>query len=41
MAEDHRLLGRDVDPRLVDALIALHESYAHPKAAGAGGWYGM
>ncbi|MBR8642324.1 hypothetical protein KEF29_30915 [Streptomyces tuirus] len=40
VAEDYQLLRHDVDPRLVNALIALHQSYDCPEEAGAGGWYG-
>ncbi|MFD5337004.1 hypothetical protein [Streptomyces hawaiiensis] len=40
VAEDYQLLSQDLDPRLVNALIALHQSYDCPERAGAGGWYG-
>lgn len=40
VAEDYRLLTLDVDPRLVNALIALHQSFDPSEGAGAWGWYG-
>ncbi|WP_318280165.1 hypothetical protein [Streptomyces griseoloalbus] len=39
MAEDYRTRTADVDPRLVNALIALHQSFEPSEGAGAGGWY--
>jgi hypothetical protein len=40
VAEDYRLLSQELDPRLINALIALHQSYDCPEEAGTGGWYG-
>ncbi|MFI6856858.1 hypothetical protein [Streptomyces sp. NPDC050416] len=40
VAEDYRLLSHEVDPRLINALIALHQSYDCPERAGTWGWYG-
>ncbi|MEU9351751.1 hypothetical protein AB0D65_12210 [Streptomyces griseoloalbus] len=39
-AEDYRLLTPDLDPRLVNALIALHQSLDPPEGTGLWGWYG-
>ncbi|MGC0376521.1 hypothetical protein [Streptomyces sp. SAI-229] len=40
VAEDYRLLTPAIDPRLVNALIALHQSFDPSEGAGAWGWYG-
>lgn len=39
VAEDFRLLTSAVDPRLVNALVALHQSFDPSEGAGAEGWY--
>ncbi|WP_435283220.1 hypothetical protein [Streptomyces koelreuteriae] len=39
VAEDYRLLRHELDPRLVNALIGLHQSYDWPERAGSDGWY--
>ncbi|MFD7625503.1 hypothetical protein ACFV7Q_05555 [Streptomyces sp. NPDC059851] len=41
MAEDYRVRGGDLDPRLITALVALHQSFDWPEEAGAFGWYGV
>ncbi|MFF8399020.1 hypothetical protein [Streptomyces sp. NPDC016172] len=40
VAEDYQLLRHELDPRLVYALIGLHQSYDWPEQAGSEGWYG-
>ncbi|MEU1913578.1 hypothetical protein [Streptomyces massasporeus] len=40
VAEDYQALSQDLDPRLVNALIGLHQSYDCPEQAGSEGWYG-
>ncbi|WP_327257246.1 hypothetical protein [Streptomyces sp. NBC_01244] len=40
MAEDYRVWTGDLDPRLITALVALHQSFDWPEEAGAFGWYG-
>ncbi|MGX5214524.1 hypothetical protein ACWKT3_38605 [Streptomyces violaceus] len=40
VAEDYQLLRHELDPRLVNALIGLHQSWDWPERAGAEGWYG-
>ncbi len=39
VAEDYRMLRHELDPRLVNALIALHQSYDPAEEAGSLGWY--
>lgn len=39
VAEDYRMLRHELDPRLVNALIALHQSYDPVEEAGSLGWY--
>ncbi|GHD13364.1 hypothetical protein GCM10010313_38130 [Streptomyces violarus] len=41
VAEDYHQLRHELDPRLVNALIGLHQSYDWPERAGSGGWYGI
>lgn len=40
VAEEHRTPASDVDPRLVNALIALRQSFDPSERTGTRGWYG-
>ncbi|MFK0258465.1 hypothetical protein [Streptomyces sp. NPDC090445] len=40
MAEGYRVRAGDLDPRLITAFVALHQSFDWPEQAGAFGWYG-
>ncbi|MEU5522633.1 hypothetical protein AB0L56_14425 [Streptomyces sp. NPDC052079] len=40
VAEEYRMPRTDVDGRLINALIALHQSFDPSEGAGAWGWYG-
>ncbi|MFC8367188.1 hypothetical protein ACFUIT_04215 [Streptomyces sp. NPDC057239] len=40
VAEEYRMPTSDVDPRLVNALIALHQSFDPSERTGTWGWYG-
>ncbi|NGO42857.1 hypothetical protein [Streptomyces ureilyticus] len=37
--EDYQVLTQELDPRLVNALIGLHQSYDSSEEAGSFGWY--
>ncbi|MFI0271788.1 hypothetical protein [Streptomyces luteogriseus] len=39
VAEDYRVLRHELDPRLAEALMALHQSYDPAEGAGSLGWY--
>ncbi|MEV7520370.1 hypothetical protein [Streptomyces sp. NPDC091371] len=39
MAENYQVRADDLDPRLITALVALHQSFDPPEQAGALGWY--
>ncbi|MEU9032117.1 hypothetical protein AB0D46_32365 [Streptomyces sp. NPDC048383] len=39
MSEDYRVRAGDLDPLLITALVALHQSFDWPEEAGAHGWY--